>query len=180
MRTPLVLLAVLAAAGSVARAQAPAPKLLFDSTRVDTATCDGLLIQFLDFRGDPIGGNGFVIRVMNRNPTPRDFDPTHFRVQLKSGRTVTALIGPDIASAYLQGSGGGGMDQSERMRMQLDITNDLKWRSGRVAANAAVDRFLALGWTRAVSGDPAELLPLTVYCGRVSLGRIGPAAAAHH
>lgn len=182
VRSIVAPVACLALASSL-RAQAPAaPRLAFDSTGTDTATCDDFLLRFLDFRADPIGGNGFLLRVSNRTGAARDFDPTALQAELRTGRRVRFLAGREVATQYLQGERLLGMDSEERARQQRDIEYDLRFSAGRVPAYGTMERFLALGWTREVRGDPARLLPVTVHCAQDRLGRIGlaPAHDQHH
>ena len=170
---------VLAAAASVSAALAQAPqRLAFDSSRADTASCEGFLVQFVDFRGDQIAGNGFAVRVRNQSLAARSFDPSHLRAQLKSGRTVSFLIADIVAAEYLEGQRS--LDADERFRTQLDIQRDPRLRAGTVPASAAEERFLALGWSRPVRGAPQQMLPLSLFCGREPMGSINFLAEAHH
>ncbi|MDP3775039.1 MAG: hypothetical protein Q8Q85_12315 [Gemmatimonadales bacterium] len=180
MRSAFALLLLASAPTVVAQAQDASRRLAFDSTRADTASCEGLLVQFRDFRADQFGGNGFLVHVRNPSPTARRFDPSHFRAQLRGGRTVSFLTGGRVASEYLEGSRISGMDAEERFRQQIDIQNDPRFQAGPIAANRAEVRFLALGWSRRVSGDPRQILPMTLLCGSEPLGQINFVAEAHH
>jgi opacity protein-like surface antigen len=166
------------ATASVLFAQVP-QRLAFDSTHADTATCNGLRVQFLDFRADQYGGNGFVVRVRNPSSASQVFNPAHLSFQLKNRRTLTFLTGRDIGGQYLEGSRVGGMDTEERFRTQLDIQSEPRYKASPVSPNSSEERFLALGWSRSVTGDPAQLLPTTLFCGRDTLGQIGFVVADH-
>lgn len=179
MRLAVVVVFLGAASASVLCAQTPPQRLAFDSTRADTVSCDGLRLQFVDFRADQFAGNGFVVRVRNATPAPRAFDPSHLAARLKNGRTVPFLSGAEVASQYMQGQVAT-MDQEERVRLQRDIAADPRYRAGPMGPTSAEERFLALGWRRRVEGDPAQLLPVTLFCGRDALGQIGVASADHH
>jgi hypothetical protein len=179
MRSAFAVVLVEVTTASVLFAQVP-QRLAFDSTHADTASCEELRIQFLDFRADQFGGNGFVVRVRNPTSAPHTFDPSHLRAQLKNGRMMTFLNGNNLAPEYLQGSRVSGVDNEERTRTQLDIQTEPRYRASPVRPNTAEERFLALGWSRQVTGDPAQLLPMTLFCGRDPLGQIGLAAADHH
>jgi hypothetical protein len=161
-----------------AEAQAPpAPRLAFDSSGADTATCQGIHLTFQAFRNDPVAGNGFQVTIRNRSDERQNFDPTRFRAVLPSGRRVSFLGAGDISSQFLQGPRAAALDTDERFRQQQDILRDPRFRSGAVLPSSGGDRFLALGWTRTVSGDPSRLLPMTLFCGDQRLGLIGPAGA---
>jgi len=179
MRSAVAIVLLGAASASVLLAQVPQQRLAFDSTGADTASCEGLRLQFIDIRPDPFAGVGFVVRLRNFSPAPQAFNPSHLSARMSSGRTVTFLSGAEVASQYMQ-SQGSTVDQEERVRMQRDIAADPRYRVGRVAPTSAEERFLALGWRRRVEGDPAQLLPMTLLCGRDTLGQIGLAAADHH
>ena len=180
MRSAFALLLLATVLTAVALAQAAPQRLAFDSTHADTASCEGLLVQFRDFRADQFGGNGFLVQVRNPSPTTRRFDPSHLRAQLRGGRTTTFLTGFDLAAEYLQGSRVSGMDAEERFRQQIDIQNEPRFQAGAIAANSAEVRFLALGWSRRVSGDPQQILPMTLLCGSEPLGQISFVTEAHH
>lgn len=179
MRSAFATVLAATVSASVASAQFP-QRLAFDSTRADTASCEGLRLRFLDFRADQTGGNGFVVRVRNLSQATRNFDPSHLRAQLGNGRTVSFLTAVNVAADYLQGSRVAGMDADERFRQQIDIQSDPRFRAGPIVTNSAEERFLALGWSRAVAGNPERLLPVTLFCGRESLGQISFVAAERH
>ncbi|MBI1723116.1 MAG: hypothetical protein HYR48_04325 [Gemmatimonadetes bacterium] len=179
MRLAFAFLLAATVSASVASAQVP-QRLAFDSTQADTVSCEGFRLQFVDFRADQTGGNGFVVRVRNSSSATRNFNPSHLRAHLKSGRTVSFLTGGSVASEYLEGSRVSGMDAEERFRQQMDIQNDPRFQAGPIAANSAEVRFLALGWSRRVSGDPQQILPVTLWCGSEPLGQISFVTAEHH
>jgi hypothetical protein len=178
MRSAFAVVLVEVTTASVLFAQVP-QRLAFDSTGADTVSCEGLRLQFVDIRADPFAGTGFVVRVRNPSPASHVFDPSHLSARMNNGRTVTFLSGAEVASQYMQ-SQGNTVDQEERVRMQRDIAADPRYRAGALPPNSAEVRFLALGWRRRVEGDPAQLLPMTLLCGRDPLGQIGLAAADHH
>ncbi len=178
MRSAVAVVLMGAASASALCAQLPQPRLAFDSTHADTASCEGLRLQFMDIRPDQFAGIGFLVRVRNTSPTPQTFDPTHLSARM-NGRNVTFLSGADVASQYMQYQGNT-VDQEERVRMQRDISLDPRYRVGPVQPNSAREGFLALGWRRRVEGDPAQVLPVMLLCRRDTLGNIGLAAADHH
>lgn len=180
MRSAFALLLLASAPTVVAQAQDASRRLAFDSTRADTASCEGLLVQFRDFRADQFGGNGFLVQVRNPSPTTRRFDPSHLRAQLRGGRTMTFLTGFDLAAEYLQGSRIAVMDNDERSRLMRDIQSDPRYRAGAIVANSGEERFLALGWSQRVSGNPVQMLPVTLWCGREPMGQINFVAETHH
>jgi hypothetical protein len=134
-------------------------------------------MTFQAFRNDPVAGNGFQVIIRNRSEERQDFAPTRFRAVLPSGRRVTFLGASDISSQFLQGPRAAALDTDERFRQQQDILRDPRFRSGTVLPNSGGDRFLALGWSRSVSGDASRLLPMTLFCGDQRLGLIGPTGA---
>lgn len=173
-------IAGLSATAPPAEAQVPAGagrRLAFDSTNADTIMCGELHFQFMEVRGDPVAGNGFRVLVRNRSPNRANYDPGQFRGQLPSGRQVSFLSAPDVAAQYLDPGRAQGLSNDERVNLRRDIETDNRLRSGPVQPNSMIEKFLALGWSRQVSGDPAALLPINLSCARQPIGRLGFAAA---
>jgi hypothetical protein len=173
--------AALATAGIAVWAQAApaqvtgaaARRLVLDSTNADTVVCGELHYQFMEIRGDPVAGNGFRVMVRNRTPNRLNFDPTQFRAQLPTGRQVSFLSAPDVAAQYLDPGRSQGLSNDDRVNLRRDIETDTRLRSGPIQPNSMAEKFLALGWSRPVTGDPASLLPMALTCSRQPIGRLG-------
>jgi len=167
-------LALLAGVSSAALAQAnpPARRLAFEASGADTATCNGVRVQFLEFRIDMHGGIGFLVRLTNTGNQNREFDPTKFRAELPSGRQTSFLSVVEIASQFLQTNAARVLDNDRKQAETQDIESDPQFTAGPVRPWVPAQKFLALGWARTTSEDPASYLPLTLYCNRQAMGRI--------
>lgn len=167
-------LALLAGVSSAALAQAnpPAHRLAFEASGADTATCNGVRMQFVDFRIDMHGGIGFVVRLTNTGSQNQEFDPTKLRAELASGRRMSFLSVGEIASQFMQTEAARVLDNDRRQMEQRDIESEPRFTTGPVRPWVPVQKFLALGWGRVTSDEPASYLPLTLYCNRQAIGRI--------
>lgn len=157
---------------ALAQANPPTRRLAFEATGTDTTSCNGVRMQFQDFRSDMHGGIGFVVRLTNTGGQNVDFDPVKIRVELPNGRRIAFLSAGEIASQFMQTEASRVLDSERRMVERGDIEGDPRFASGPVRPWVPTQKYLALGWSRVTGGDPASYLPVTLYCDRQAMGRI--------
>lgn len=157
---------------ALAQANPPTHRLAFEASGADTATCNRVRMQFVDFRNDMHGGIGFVVRLTNTGSQNVEFDPVKIRAELPSGRRIGFLSAGEIASQFMQTEAARVLDNERRMMEQRDIEGDPRFAHGPVRPWVPTQKFLALGWSRVSGGDPASYLPVTLYCDRQAMGRI--------
>jgi hypothetical protein len=167
-------LALLAGVTTAALAQAnlPTRRLAFEATGADTATCNGVRLQFQDFRTDMHGGIGFAVRLTNTGSQNVEFDPLKIRAELPNGRRIAFLSATEIASQFMQTEASRVLDSERREMERRDIEGDPRFAPGPVRPWIPTQKYLALGWSRVTGGEPTSYLPVTLYCDRQAMGRI--------